>query len=210
VRGSREAKAQAVELADARARIAELEERLADVSSRDPVVPGLLSLSAFRAQLEVEVQRAHRYRRSLSVALLDVDNFRDLNLSHGYAAGDAILAAVGKAIVRGVRGSDLVCRTGGDEFAVLFSETPLAQAERAIERVIAELGGVEAAGTRGLSAAAGVAELGGTEGPEILLARARDGLEAARTGGGGRVAVAPLGATIPTVGDDDDDATALA
>ncbi len=144
MRASREAKAQATELAVARARIAELEERLAEVSSRDTVVPGLLSLAAFRGQLEVDVQRAHRYGRALSVALIDVDRFRCLNLEHGYAAGDAVLAAVGAAIARSVRGSDLACRTGGDEFAVLFTETDSSAAARAMERVVLELRNVDA------------------------------------------------------------------
>jgi diguanylate cyclase (GGDEF)-like protein len=187
VRASREAKAQASELAAARARIAELEEHLAAVSSRDTVVPGLLSLSAFRGQLEVDVQRAHRYGRALSVALVDVDGFRRVNLEHGYAAGDEVLTGVGAAIVRSVRGSDLACRTGGDEFAVLFTETDSDAAARAMERVIVELRTVEVGRAGEVSASAGVAELFASEGPEALLARARDGLEMARSDGGGRV-----------------------
>ncbi len=139
MRASREAKARAAALAVARARVAELEERLAEVSSRDTVVPGLLSLAAFRGQLEVDVKRAHRYGRALSVALIDVDRFRHLNLEHGYAVGDAVRAAVGAAIARSVRGSDLACRTGGDEFAVLFTETGSGAAARAMERVALEL-----------------------------------------------------------------------
>jgi diguanylate cyclase (GGDEF)-like protein len=192
--GSRDARAHATELVDARSRIAELEERLAEVSSRDMVVPDLLSLVAFRGRLEVDVERAHRHGRPLAVALVDIDGFRDLNLKHGYAAGDAVLAAVGAAITRCVRSSDIACRTGGDEFAVLFSEAPSSPAVRAIERVITELAVVEAGGVNGVSASAGVAELTASERPEALLAHARDGLEAARSEGGGRVrAAAPNG-----------------
>jgi len=203
VRASREAKVHAGELAAAQGRVAELEERLAHFGSRDFVVPGLLSLSGFRAQLEVDVQRAHRYGRALSVALVDVDGFRAYNLEHGYAAGDAVLGAVGDAIARTVRNSDLACRTGGDEFAVLLSETGAAQASRAIERVIGHLAEVDADGMRGLSAAAGVAELAAHETPEALLARAREGLESARASSGGRVMVAPLEPVArPTVADD--------
>src|SRR3954467_9422320 len=91
---AREARVQASELVAARARIAELEERLAKVSSRDAIVPGLLSLAAFRAQLEVDVERAQRYDRALSLALVDIDRFRYVNLMRGYAVGDAVLAAV--------------------------------------------------------------------------------------------------------------------
>jgi diguanylate cyclase (GGDEF)-like protein len=195
MRASRETKAQAGELAIAQARIAELEGRLARQASRDVVVPRLLSLAAFRAQLDVDVQRAHRYGRSLSVALIDVDRFRYLNLKHGYAAGDQVLAAVGAAIAVGVRGADLACRTGGDEFAILFAETPSGSATQAIERVIYELEDLEVAGFRGVSASAGVAELTASEGPAALLARARDALELARSDDGGRVSVASAGDT---------------
>jgi diguanylate cyclase (GGDEF)-like protein len=198
VRATREAKAQAGELVAARARIAELEERLAKVTSRDPIAPGLLSLAAFRAQLEVDVERAHRYDRALSLALVDIDRFRYLNLKHGYATGDVALAAVGTAIAGGVRGSDLACRTGGDEFAVLFSDTPSEPASRAVERIIVELEDVEVGEIRGLGASAGIAELTGGESPEALLARARDGLESARALGGGRVSVAPIGGSTVT------------
>ena len=62
------------------------------------LTPSLLSLSAFRTQLELDVARAQRYERPLTVALLDIDRFRQLNLEHGYAAGDAVLAAVGGLI----------------------------------------------------------------------------------------------------------------
>jgi diguanylate cyclase (GGDEF)-like protein/putative nucleotidyltransferase with HDIG domain len=212
VRASREAKAQATKLATARAHIADLEDRLTKVSSRDAVVPGLLSLAAFRGQLEVDVQRAHRYGHALSVALIDVDRFRYLNLKHGYEAGNAVLSAVGAAVASGVRGSDLTCRTGGDEFAVLFGETTSAPAAGAIERVIVELEDIEAGEIRGLSASAGVAELTASDGPETLLARARDGLESARSGGGGRVSVAPIGgaATTSEEGASGDAAQALA
>jgi len=193
VRAAREAKVQASELVAARARVAELEERLAKVSSRDAIVPGMLSLAAFRAQLDVDVERAHRYDRALSLALVDIDRFRHVNLKHGYATGDAVLGAVGTAVASGVRGSDLACRTGGDEFAVLFSETDSDAASRAIERIIVQLEDIEAAGIRGFSASAGVAELTAGEGPEALMARARHGLESARSRGGGRVSVAPIG-----------------
>ena len=59
------------QLAAARRRIGELEEELTRLSQRDPLIPTLLSLSAFRTQLDLDVARAHRYERPLTVALLD-------------------------------------------------------------------------------------------------------------------------------------------
>src|SRR6266545_5954010 len=88
----------AEQLAAARQRIAELEGRLSQLEHRDPLTGSLLSLRAFRTQLELDTARADRYARPLSIALLDVDRFRHLNLEHGYATGDAVLGALGHVI----------------------------------------------------------------------------------------------------------------
>jgi diguanylate cyclase (GGDEF)-like protein len=104
----------------------------------------LLSLRAFRTQLELDVARADRYGRSLSVALMDIDRFRKLNLEHGYANGDAVLEALGQLIAERTRDNDLACRMGGDEFAILFSETEGEQALEAVERILLELEDLEA------------------------------------------------------------------
>jgi diguanylate cyclase (GGDEF)-like protein len=150
----------------------------------------LLSLQAFSVQLEVDVQRAHRYGRALSVALIAVDDDRERGVKQGPAAREAILAAIGQSIANGVRGADLACRTVGGEFAVLFAETRADQASRATRRVVIGLDDVAVAGVRGLSVASAVAELTSNEDPEALLARAREALEQARADRGRQVAIA--------------------
>jgi diguanylate cyclase (GGDEF)-like protein len=150
----------------------------------------LLSLEAFSVQLDVDVQRARRYRRALSVGLIALDGVRALGAEHGTAARERILAAVGHSIANAVRGSDLACRTVGGEFVVLFAETRAEQAARATQRVVAGLEDVRIEGVRGLRAVAAVAELDGNEDPEALLARARRAL-ASPGPGRDRVVVAP-------------------
>jgi diguanylate cyclase (GGDEF)-like protein len=177
------------ELAAARARIVELEARLAQASSHDAVSDGLLTLRAFRAQSEIDVKRAIRYRHPLAVALIDIDQFRGLNLRHGYVAGDALLAAVGEAILGSIRAHDLACRVGGDEFAVLLPETDVAGAVEAVERILRLLEDLDAGGIRGHSASAGVTMLGPGAGPEELLAAAGAALAQARAAGGGQAIV---------------------
>jgi HD-GYP domain-containing protein (c-di-GMP phosphodiesterase class II) len=156
----------AAELAAARQRIGELETELARVSSRDPISGELLTLAAFRAQLELDVQRAKRYKRPLSVAVLDIDRFRHLNLKHGYGAGDLVLGAVGRLIGAGTRSSDLACRVGGDEREDL-----------------------EAGWVRGHSASVGVAALQREQSTEALLAAAGSALEQSRAAGGGQTVI---------------------
>jgi diguanylate cyclase (GGDEF)-like protein len=177
------------QLAAARQRVGELEGKLSHLEQRDPLTGSLLSLTAFRTQLELDVARAHRYGRPLTVALLDVDRFRHLNLEHGYAAGDSVLIAVGRLIAERTRVHDLACRIGGDEFALLLPETGTASALGAIERILVELEDLETREVRGISVSVGIAGLELGQRPEALLAAARSALEQARAGGGRQAAV---------------------
>ena len=178
-------------LAGARSRMASLETERAQRDARDPLVGSLLSLRAFRAQLELDVRRAQRYRRPLSVALLDVDRFRPVNADGGFAIEDRLLVALGEVIARHTRAHDLACRTGGDEFAFLLAETTAADAYMAMVELARELEGVEIGPGRRASVSVGVADLSLADTPESLLAAAREGLEASRAAGCGRVSECP-------------------
>jgi diguanylate cyclase (GGDEF)-like protein len=193
---SRERDKLAADLAVAQSRISELEAELSRLSSRDPISGGLLTLRAFRAQFELDVQRAQRYSRPLTVALIDIDRFRYLNLKHGYGAGDLVLGGVGATITHCTRSHDLACRIGGDEFAILFPETEAIGALDAVERIIVSLEDLDAGGVRGHSASAGVAALDSGHTPEGLLAAAGSALEQARAAGGGQAMLyaGPVGA----------------
>ncbi len=177
------------QLAAARQTIGKLERELAQVSQRDPLTSGLLSLGAFRTQLALDVARAQRYERPLTVALLDIDRFRHLNLERGYAAGDAVLVAVGRLIAEQTRVHDLACRMGGDEFGFLFPETTAAASQQAIDRILVELEDLETGGIRGVSASVGIAGVEIGDKPESVLAAARAALEQARAAGGGQAVV---------------------
>ena len=178
-----------LQLAEARKRIAELEAEVSKTSTRDQLTGSMLTLRAFRAQLEVDVQRAHRYRRPLSVATIDIDGFRQINLNHGYPAGDAVLMSVSSVIAQMTRVHDLACRTAGDEFAVLLPETGSQAAYQALERILIALEDLAAGPIRGISVSVGIAALRPKQTPEQLLASASKALEQARASGGGRAAI---------------------
>jgi diguanylate cyclase (GGDEF)-like protein len=177
------------QLAEARNRIAELEAEASKHANRDGLTESLLTLRAFRAQLELDVQRAHRYRRPLSAAIIDVDGFRSINLNHGYAAGDAVLVGVAGVISQMTRSQDLACRMGGDEFAILLPETGSQAAHQVAERILIALEDLQAGPVRGISVSIGIAGLCPKHTPERILSNANLALGKARTGGGGRAAV---------------------
>jgi diguanylate cyclase (GGDEF)-like protein/putative nucleotidyltransferase with HDIG domain len=118
--------------------------------------------------------------------MIDVDSFRSLNAHHGYGAGDAVLAALARAIGTTTRASDMACRAGGDEFMVAFTETGTDRALQAIGRILEEMEALQAGQIHGVSASVGVAGLEQHMTPEELLAGARKSMERARKAGGGR------------------------
>jgi diguanylate cyclase (GGDEF)-like protein/putative nucleotidyltransferase with HDIG domain len=187
------------QLADAQRQIADLDRRLVRQAGNDPVT-GLLNLGRFRAQLDVEVKRTRRHGRPLCAAVLDIDGFRAVNAHHGYAVGDELLAAVGRALSAGLRSHDLACRTGADEFAILLPETDLAGAEATMQRVLAELEDTSVDAIESIRASVGVAAFDRAQTAAQLLAAAARGLERARAEGGGRVGagVADAGAPADT------------
>lgn len=96
---------------------------------------GLFNHTYFHQRLEEELSRARRYERPLSLMMLDLDNFKRFNDNHGHVQGDHVLTTVGPVLVRAVRREDVVCRYGGEEFAVIMSETDTPAARAAAERV---------------------------------------------------------------------------
>jgi diguanylate cyclase (GGDEF)-like protein len=85
--------------------------------------------------LDGEIRRARRSKLPLSLIMFDLDNFKEINDRHGHLCGDAVLAAVGARMKAELRGSDLKCRYGGDEFMVILPDTPLGGAKQVSENL---------------------------------------------------------------------------
>jgi two-component system cell cycle response regulator len=105
-----------------RKRIAGLRARIADSNRTDPLT-GLLNRRAFEELLELELERATRAGRPMSVIVGDIDGFRAVNERHGHAAGDTALQAVAQNALKWKRRIDVAARIGGEEFALLLPET---------------------------------------------------------------------------------------
>jgi len=111
---------------------------------------GLRNRRYFEETLSDHIESANRYNRELSLVLFDIDNFKQINDSQGHEAGDKILRQFADILKTTARKADIVCRFGGDEFAIILPETNRASAERFAERVFQN---------SGTSATAGIAAL---------------------------------------------------
>lgn len=107
-----------------------LRETLRNQSIRDPLT-GLFNRRYMEESLEREISRAVRDKCSVAILMLDIDRFKEFNDTYGHQAGDAALRTLGDFLKKTVRGQDIVCRYGGEEFALVFGGSSL---EGALER----------------------------------------------------------------------------
>jgi diguanylate cyclase (GGDEF)-like protein len=157
------------------------------LAARTDGLTGCVNHAAMQDTLRREVERAARTARRLSLAIVDLDDFKQVNDEHGHQMGDEVLRAVGRTLRDNVRTYDTVARYGGDEFAVIAID---ADEDTAAEVMTRALEGIGAAlGDLGVSsrATAGVAEWTAGESPTMLIARADHSLlegKQARSKGG--------------------------
>ncbi len=140
-------------------------------------------------KIAVELRIHQRYGRPASLMMVDVDDFKAINDRHGHQAGDRALAALGEIIERTTRTSDICCRYGGEEFAVILPATDVEEAGLLAERlrVGAECGKPD---DRRLTVSIGVAACGAdTSTAQALVEKADAALYRAKRGGKNRVEV---------------------
>ncbi|HEX8561139.1 MAG TPA: diguanylate cyclase [Pyrinomonadaceae bacterium] len=153
---------------------------------------GLANRRRFERQLEREVARTERYGHPFCLLLVDIDNFKEVNDTRGHEAGDEALRRVANVIQSGTRGIDTGARIGGDEFAVILPETPLARGMEVAERLRSAIAALSGEPHGRVSASLGVAELPACARTQDELRAASDAaLYEAKRGGRDRTACAP-------------------
>jgi diguanylate cyclase (GGDEF)-like protein len=112
----------------------QLQEQIESLSIVDSTT-GLFNHRYFQEHLSEEIERLQRYRRHLSLIIIDIDNFQKYNENYGYATGDKVLLQMANIIKDNLRKVDIICRYSGEEFAVVLPDTPLKQAAMVAEKL---------------------------------------------------------------------------
>jgi diguanylate cyclase (GGDEF)-like protein len=169
----------------------EFNTQLQTMVATDPLT-GIANRRRLMERGEEEILRIQRFNQPLSVIMIDLDHFKKINDEYGHAVGDQVLKAAAQACVAALRDIDLVARSGGEEFAVLLPQTPLARGLEVAERLRLAMAAVAvpvaAGGKITVTASLGVAEFTPTDASiDQVMARADRALYRAKAEGRNRI-----------------------
>ena len=159
--------------------------------SRTDALTGLRNRRSFDDELAMRFEYACRYGRPLTLVMIDIDHFKEVNDAFGHPVGDAVLKKLAQVLKRTTRQSDVVARFGGEEFAVLLPETPMREALQFAEKIRAAVVAEDLGPGMPprVTISAGVAAI--SHSPEDLVATADAALYRAKQSGRNRVEGAP-------------------
>jgi diguanylate cyclase (GGDEF)-like protein/PAS domain S-box-containing protein len=168
----------------------ETQDRLAEQAQKDELT-GLHNKRSFHSRIEGALARARQGESTLTLFLIDLDNFKACNDTHGHQIGDKLLVQVGQAVRKSIRvdASDMGFRFGGDEFAVMLAGANAEGSVRVAERIQQEFGKNE---TYGTTMSIGVALYEPTWSKDELIRHADDALYKAKGQGKNAVALAEV------------------
>jgi len=162
---------------------------LKDMASKDALT-GLLNRRSGEQLLKQYVTDKPGAKNTLSLIMLDIDNFKKINDTYGHARGDEILKSSSQLLKSKARNSDNVIRWGGEEFLILLPDTKLPAAMEFAERIRNSIAGENDCEAGKITASLGVAELQNDESGASLLSRADKALYKAKLEGKNRAIAA--------------------
>ena len=160
-----------------------------DALSRTDQLTGVANRRRFDAECPLALERARRTERNLSVAMLDLDNFKSFNDTNGHIAGDRLLAATAGSFASRLREGDIIARYGGEEFAIILHGCSADAAREIVDRVREVLPDSQ-------TFSAGITESDGHEEVAMMVARAGQALDAAKHAGRNRTVIMRRDATV--------------
>ncbi|HKJ70296.1 MAG TPA: GGDEF domain-containing protein, partial [Gammaproteobacteria bacterium] len=173
------------DVTERKAREAELE-RLA---TTDPLT-GSVNRRKLYDLLDHQLHQRRRYGTPVSLVVVDIDFFKEVNDRHGHEVGDRVLLEFARAIRGALREPDVLARTGGEEFVILASQTDRDGALSITRKVAETVRALRVEGAEAITASFGVAEAGLSEERDELLRRADQALYRAKEGGRNRIVTA--------------------
>lgn len=160
--------------------------RLNELATQD-VLTGVANRFQFDKALEHAILLAQRHGRGLSILLLDIDHFKNVNDTYGHLQGDDVLKKFTQILLNGIRKSDVIARWGGEEFVILLPDTDFSEAVKLAEILRIKVSEGSFAPVDRITCSIGVARWNGAETQDQLLKRADRKLYAAKEGGRNRV-----------------------
>lgn len=165
-----------------------MDEELKRLATTD-ILTGAYNRTLFDEIIGREIERVKRYRNPLSVIMLDVDNFKQVNDTFGHNAGDSVLKKIADIVRRVMRKVDYFMRWGGEEFLIISAETDREQAYTLAERIRKRIGKYKFDHIEKITISCGVAEYRARDSENSLIKRADDAMYTAKRAGRNRVVV---------------------
>ena len=160
----------------------------------DPLT-GLYNSRHFFDQLDKEIKRSNRYLHPISLIFVDIDNFKEVNDTHGHMIGDKILALIAKRIKSCLRTNDSAYRFAGDEFTIILPETNSIEAKYVADRILSKFANesflIEGKEISNITPSIGIAEYQMNEGFQQFVHRADVTMYEAKQQGGNGVIISP-------------------
>lgn len=146
---------------------------------------------AFGQGLDGEFFRAKRYQRNLSVAMIDIDQLKLINGTHGYHFGDDVIKKVANELESNIRKCDFLYRLAGGKFAILFTETGIAEAKRVGDAICKKVATNLKLGEQNITVSIGIATLETKDNKRMLCRRAEEALLLSKSSGKNKVSTLP-------------------
>ena len=156
------------------------------LTTTDPLT-GVKNRLAFDRIMEEEIVRDIRYKRDLSLAIIDIDNLKNINDTFGHDKGDEVIKGAADEIRNAVRKTDPVCRLGGDEFAIIFIETDIEKARSLVETIRNKIAHNPILEAAEVTVSIGIAKLDDNDNTATLYKRADEALYLSKRQGRNRV-----------------------